>query len=292
MSYRTKKILVFLAVLIAATTAGAQSQRVSLKPALKPGQENRYILTAAVDTHVSPMGANGITSNVHRETTATVLFRAVLDEKGNPIDEAVIEAIATRATVDGIDKPTTGSALVGQKIEYHLDSSGRVVKVSFPQAAAEAGLAELILSLRRWSPAGEVSVGQIWGQAGGNLPGDYGYISADSISEIAKGAATSYKLSAIDGDKATIDGAIALNQSGSSSLTTKEGRINISVTAGGNGHTRIEFDVTGSRIITATTESSFEGRLATIAPKQAGEKLTPREGSLVETGKFSVKLVQ
>ena len=291
MSYRTKKILLLLAVLIAATTAGAQSRRVSLKPALKPGQENRYIFTASVDTHVSPTGANGIASDVHRETTATVLFRSAADEKGDPVNEAIVEAITTRATLDGIDRPTTGSALVGQKIEYRVDSLGRVLKVSFPQAAAETGVAELIFSLTRWSPASEVSVGQIWGQGGGNLPGDYGYISADTFSEIAKGAATSYKLSAIDGDKATIDGAIALNQRGSSSLTTKEGRINIAVTAGGTGRTRIEFDVTGSRIITATTESSFEGRLATIAPKQGGEKLTPREGSLVETAKFSVKLV-
>jgi hypothetical protein len=291
MSCPTKRILVLLPVLIAATTVAAQSQRVSLSPALKPGQENRYIFTASVDTHVSPTGANGIASNIHKETTATVLLRAVADDKGDPVDEAIIEAIATRSTIDGIDRPTIVSTLVGQKIEYRLDSLGRVENVKLPQAAAETGLAELIFSLTGWSPASEVSVGQIWAQGVGNPPGDYGYISADGISELTKGAATSYKLSAIDGNKATIDGAIALNKSGSSSLTTRDGRINVAVTAGGNGRTRIEFDVSAGRILAATTESSFEGRLATIAPKPAGEKLTAREGSLVETAKFSVKLV-
>lgn len=291
MIYRTKKILALLSVLIAATTSDAQSQRVSLNPELKPGQENRYILTASVDTHVSPTGANGIASNVHRETTATVLIRSVGDEKGDPLAEAVIEAITTRATLDGIEMPTTVSALVGQKIQYHLDSAGRVTKVSLPQAAAQTGMAELIFSLTRWLPSSEVSVGQNWGQRGGNLAGDYGYISADGISDISKGATASYKLSTVDGDKAIIDGVIALSQSGASLLTSKEGRINVNVTAGGNGRSRIEYDVTAGRIIAATTESSFEGRLTTTPPKPAGEKLTVREGALVETAKFSVKLV-
>lgn len=292
MSYGKRMILVLLSALMAIATAVAQSERVSLKPVLKPGQENRYMITASVDTHVSPTGANGIASNVHKETTATVLFRAAASEKGEPVGEAVIEAITTRTTVDGVDSPATGSTLVGQKIEYQLDSQGRVRKVSFPQTAGETGLAELIVSLTRWAPVSEVAVGQTWGQSGEQVLGDYGYISAAGISEIAKGATISYRLSTVDGNKAVIDGAIALNQSGASLLTTREGRINVTVIATGNGSTRVEYDVTASRIIAATTESSLEGRLATIAPKPAGEKLQPHEGSLVETAKFSIKLVQ
>jgi hypothetical protein len=291
MNYGKKLTLVLFSALMAATIAGAQSGRVSLNPVLKPGQENRYIISASVDTHVSPAGANGVASNVHRETTATVLFRAVASEKGEPVGQAFIEAIATRTTVDGVDRPAPGSSLVGQKIEYQLDSQGRVTKVSLPQPASETGLAELIFSMTRWAPVGEVAVGQSWGQSGETIPGDYGYISAASISEIAKGATISYKLSAVDGDRAIINGAIALNQNGASSLTTRDGRINVTVIATGNGNTRVEYDVTAGRIVAATTESSLEGRLVTVAPKPAGEKLQPHEGSLVETAKFSVKLV-
>jgi hypothetical protein len=292
MDYGKKLTLVLFSTLMAATAASAQSGGVSLNPLLKPGQENRYIISASVDTHVSSSGANGVSSNVHKETTATVLFRAVTSDKGDPANEAVIEAITTRTTVDGVDRPAPGRSLVGQKLEYQLDLRGRVTKVSLPQPASETGLPELIFSMTRWAPPGEVAVGQRWGQNGENVPGDYGYISAAGISEIGKGATISYRLSAVDGDRAIVDGAIALNQNGTSLLTTKDGRINVSVIATGIGSTRVEYDVTASRIVAATTESSLEGRVVTIAPKPAGEKLQPHEGTVVETAKFSVKLVQ
>jgi len=283
----TKIAFVILFLLSTAATAAAQFAPVSLKPVLKPGQENRYIVNASVDLRVSPTGTNGIAANVHKEITATVLFRTT-DDGAN---EAIIEAIATKATVDGVDKPTSGNSLVGQKIEYKLDSVGRPGKVTMPQAASEAGLAEIALSLTTWSPATEVSVGQTWGQQGESLLGDFGLISAPSFSEILKGTSISYKLSAVEDNKAIIDGTLSLTPNGTSLLTTKEGRINVGVVATANGSTRIEYDVNAGRIIAATTESSLEGRLASTPPKPAGEKLQPREGSVVETTRYSVKLV-
>ena len=275
--------------LIASTSASAQARQVSLKPELKPGQENRYVITISVDTRVTPTGANGIATVVHKESTATVLLSSVASDKG----EAVVEAFTTRTTFDGVDTPGPETSLVGQKIEYQLDSQGRAVRVSFPPAAGETGLAELLFSLARWVPSNEVSVGQTWGQsiAIDSLAGDYGYISAPSIAEIPKSAAVSYRLSSLDGDKAVIDGAITLNQNGSGSLTTRQSRLNVTAIAEGKGNTRVVYDLGASRIIAATTETSFEGRLVNMAPTREGEKLQPREGSIVETAKFSIKLV-
>jgi hypothetical protein len=222
------------------------------------------------------------------------MLRTVASEKGELTNEAVIEAITTRTTVDGIDKPGAGSSLVGAKIEYRLDELGRPIKVSYPKAAGETGLAELILSLTRWVPASEVEVGQTWGQgsAGESLVGDYGYIYTSNISDIAKAATISYKLSKVDGDNALVEGTIALSQSGAVLLTTRDGRLNVNVIASGKGSSRVEYDLASSRIVAATTETSIEGRLANIPPSAEGKKMEPREGSLVETAKFSIKLVK
>jgi hypothetical protein len=292
---QSKRIIFsLLLILLTSISAIAQSSRVSLKPLLKPDQEYRYVINASVDTRVQPTNANGIASNVHRETTATVLLRGVANEKSGFTNEAVIEAITTRTTVDGIDRPATGSSLVGLKIEYRLDQMGRLVKASFTKAAVETGLAELIFNLTKWVPTTEVEVGQTWGtgSAGESLIGDYGYFYASAVSDITKGATLSYRLSRVDGDKALVEGAIALNQSGAALLTTKDGGLSVNVIAAGKGSTRVEYDVAASRIVEATTETSLEGRLANIPPAAAGQKLQPREGSLAETAKFSVKLVK
>ena len=58
------------------------------------------------------------------------------------------------------------------------------------------------------------------------------------------------------------------------------------------GKTLIEYDVDASRIIAATTETSFEGRLSNTLPTREGEKPQPRESKLVETAKSSIKLIQ
>ena len=75
-------------------------------------------------------------------------------------------------------------------------------------------------------------------------------------------------------------------------LTTAGTRIDVGVVAAGGGKTLIEYDVAGSRIITATTETSFGGRLSNTLPTREGEKPRPREGTLVEKAKSSVKLIQ
>lgn len=286
--------LVLLFTSIAAGAVNAQSGRVSLKPVLKPGDEARYVINTSADTRVTPSGPNGIASNVHKESAVTVLLRGAATDNGAPVVEAVIEQAAARTTVDGVDRPVSAASLIGQKIRYQLDSMGSTVSVSFPQAASETGLAELLFSLARWAPAAEVSVDQTWGQGAGgeSLVGDYGYIAAPSIMEITKGATVSYRLSSVDNGKAVVDGAISFNQKGSSSLTTTEGRIDVTAIAAGKGKARVEFDVNANRILAATTDTSLEGRLLNMAPTREGEKLQPREGSVVETAKFSIKLLQ
>lgn len=280
--------------LIVAASASAQARQVSLKPVVKAGQESRYVVNISVETRVTPSGANGIASVVHKESTATVLLRGVASDSGSASVEAVVEALTTRSSVDGVDTPAIEAPLVGEKIEYELDLQGRPIRTSFPQAATKTGLAELLLSLARWTPNNDVSVGQTWGQsiAIDSLKGDYGYVAAPSLAEIPKRAAVSYRLSSLDGDRAVIDGAITLNQDGSCSLTTKEGRLNVTAVAEGKGSTRIDYDLNAGHVIAAITETSFAGRLMNMAPTREREKLQPREGSVTETAKFSIKLVQ
>jgi hypothetical protein len=294
MNVKTRIISILLLTITMVITASAQTGRVSLKPVFKPGQEYRYLINVSVDTVVTPTSSNGIASNVHRETVATVVIRAAVNEKGALTNEATIESITTRTTVDGVDKPAAGGSLVGRKIEYQLDSDGRVMKVSLPETISETGLAQVIFSLGRWAPAGQVAVGQTWGPGAGgeNVAGDFEYISGTLSAEISKGATTSYKLSSLNGSKAMIEGALTLNKNGTALLTTRDARIDVGVIAAGTGKTLIEYDVAASLIIAATTETSFEGRLSNTLPTREGEKLQPREGTLIETAKSSVKLIQ
>ncbi|HVG20440.1 MAG TPA: hypothetical protein VNI02_15430 [Blastocatellia bacterium] len=291
---RTRIIFISLLLLTMAASVAAQTNRVTLRSNVKPGQENRYEVSASVRTTVTPKGANGIGSDVRRELAATVVVRTGVNDKGGVIHEATIESINSRAAIDGVDSSPAVGPLVGQKIEFVLDASGRVVKCSIPQKAVDAGLAELIFSLTSWLPSSDVAVGQSWGSADGGsvTAGEYGYISTTRIADISKGATTTYKLTGVDNNRATIEGAIALNQSGGSVLTTKDGRINVNVIAAGRGTTRVEYDVESSRIITAATDTLLEGRLVNVAPARAGEKMQPREGAVVETSKFSIRLVK
>jgi hypothetical protein len=290
---KKRLILGLILLLLVSSNASAQSRQASLRPVLKPGQENRYVINISVETRVTPSADDGLASVVHKESTATVLLRGVAGEKSDASNQAIIEAFTTRTSLDGIDTTTPEPSMVGQKIEYDLDSQGRAIRSSFPQPAGRIGLAELLFSLARWVPSNDVSVGQSWGQsiAIDSLAGDYGYVAAPSIAEIPKRASVSYRLSSLEGEKAVIDGAITLNQSGSCLLTTKQSRLNVTATGDGKGSTRVEYDLSASRIVSATTETSFEGRLIHIAPTREGEKPQPREGSVVETAKFSFKLV-
>lgn len=294
MKLKTRSILFLLFAITTVITASAQVGRVSLRPVFKPGQEYRYVINGSVDTHVTPAGPNGIASTIHRETVATVVIRAVAGDKGTLTNEAVIEAITTRTTVDGVERPAAGNSLAGQKIEYRLDSEDNLMKVRLPETAPETGLPQLLFSLGRWAPPSEVAVGQTWGQGPGteNLAGNFEYIGLTTIAEISKRAAIAYKLASVNGSTALIEGAITLSQSGLSLLTTKDARIDVVVIASGSGRTTIEFDVAASRIISITTETSIEGRLSNTLPKAEGEKLQPRESKVVETAKTSVKLMQ
>src|SRR5215216_3944209 len=187
MATKPKILFLSLLLLVTAANAGAQNGPVSFKPHLKPGQENRYQITASVHTVVTPNGATGIASDVHRELAATIMVRTGVSEKGGVVHEAAIESINFRAAIDGVDGPSNVASLVGQKIEFVLDDSGRLAKCSMPEKAVDAGLAELIFSLTSWIPNTEVAVGQSWGQADGNVSaGEYGYISTTKIADISK----------------------------------------------------------------------------------------------------------
>ena len=105
-------------------------------------------------------------------------------------------------------------------------------------------------------------------------------------------ASTIYTLAALSKGVASIDGAVTLNQSGSSVFNPGGGKVNVSVTASGKGSAHIDMDISAGRLIAGTTESRVEGTLVNIQPTAAGEKMNPREGSLVEMAKFSIKLIQ
>lgn len=294
MNVKIRVISILLLAITSVITASAQVGRVSLRPVFKPGQEYRYVINGSVDTQVTPTGPNGIASHIHRETVATVVIRAVVSAKGDVTNEAVIEALTIRTTVDGVEKPATGNSLAGQKIEYRLDSEDRVIKVLLPETAGATGLPQLIFSMGRWAPLGEVAVGQTWGPNPGaeNLFGGFEYIAVTTIAELSKSAVVDFKLSAVNGSNALVEGTITLKQSGTSLLTNKDARIDVGVIAAGSGKTKIEFDLAASRIMSATTETSIEGRLSHTLPTGEGEKLQPRESKVVETAKTSVKLIQ
>src|ERR1044072_9261674 len=109
-----------LLILMIAGRASAQTERVSIKPNTKPGQENRYQVNATVHTVVTAKGASGIASDVQRELAATIIVRTGASEKGGVIHEATIELINSRAAVDGADNKPDAGTLVGQKTEIAL----------------------------------------------------------------------------------------------------------------------------------------------------------------------------
>jgi len=322
-----KVVAVTFAVLLASVSALAQSGGVSLRPILKPGQEARYRLIAEVDTEITAAGANGISGTQSRELHATVLLRAGVAAPqlaaqaagataataghGSPYTretstsdagaaagdlvyyEAVIEMLDVRLKVNGAETSGVFQNGVGKKIEFALDSNNRVVKCAIPVEAAKAGLAELLFSMLDWAPAASVEVGQTWGNGSGvESAGNYGYISAAAMSEVPKAAQVAYKLSAVNGGQAVIEGTLALRQDGATRLAIPAAQIDVNLTASGDGTTRIEYDVAGNRIASAVSESLLKGRVVNVQPTRPGEPMQPREGALVETAKFSIKLLQ
>lgn len=324
MRNRMRVIAITFIVLLASADALAQNAGVSLKPILKAGQEARYRLIGEVDTGITAVGANGISGTQSRELVATVLLRAGVAApqlaaqsasataatagNGSPYTretfasdasaaagdlvyyEAVVEMLDSRLTVNGADVSAIFTNAVNQKIEFALDSFGHVVKCAVPAEVAKTGLTELLFSMLDWAPAAPITVGQTWG--GDPQGNSYGYISAQALSAAPKSAATAYKLSALNGSLGVVEGAITLRQDGATLLEIPAAQAKVNLAGSGGGTTRIEYDVATNRLTSAATETQLKGRVVNIAPTRAGEKMQPREGALVETAKFSIKLLQ
>lgn len=276
----------FLCLLILAFGAKADAQQVSLKPVYEAGREARYAVTASTETVVAPTGANGLSSVARRELTATILVKTVSVAESEIVQEATIEVIGFRSTVNGAEQNAGAGSLVGKKIEYTIDSSGNLLKCSIPRPAERVAVAELLFNLTRRLASIDVAADKT-SEASGQGP-----FYSDALSEISKNAKTTYKLAGVTDNIATIDGAITLDRKGTSTLTTTEGVKEVSVVAAGSGRTRFEFDTSLGSIVEGTTESRIEGKLSFTAPTAEGQPLQPRDGSLVETAKFSIKLIR
>ena len=257
--------------------------RVSLRPIYKAGDESRYSISALVETAVSPMGKDGIGGTSRGELKATVLLRTLsLTESGDANLEAVVEAISFSS-----DKGASESAEVaGKKIQFAVSPSGYLLKCSIPDSRGYLTLADLLFSLTRWRPAVAVAVGESWEAAG------RGHLYTDQLSEVSANAKSVYKLASLTKGIASIEGMVTLSQNGSSVFNTGGSSVNVGASTHGKGIANIEVDATTGRVIGGTTESRVEGTIVSMRPTGAGEKLQPREGSLVETSRFSIKLIQ
>jgi hypothetical protein len=279
MRFRTTFALLLLLLVTQAAVAVAQD-RVSLRPSFKPGDESRYTISASVETTVTPKGSEGIGGTSRGELTATVLVRTLsLSDSGEANQEALVEAISFTSGKGAVE-------VAGKRIEFAIAPSGYLSRCSIPESRGYLALADLLFSIARWYPAGEVTIGGSW-EANGR-----GHFYTDRLSEISMGANTVYKLASLTKGTASIEGAVTLSQSGSSVFNAGGGFINVSVIASGKGTAHVDLDVSTGRIIGGATESRVEGTLLNIQPTAAGQKMQPREGSLVEISRFSIKLIQ
>jgi hypothetical protein len=299
-----KKIIAGLGFAMLTSFSASAQTRVLLKPVVQTGQETRYSVNAVVDTRVTPQGADGITSSVHREVTATLLVRAATvapssvngttSESGVPQSnltryEFAIESLSASTVVDGAEKRLSSPNLVGRSILLTVDASGTLVRSEMPPDASRIGLGEIVISLFGWAPAAPVAVGESWGSSGADqFVGVFSYIAAPGMSDIAKGSTTHYTLSGLNGGRAVVDGAIELNQKGGLLMQIPSGPTKVNGIASGTGTTRIEYDVTAGRLASATTETSVKGRLVNVPPVRDGQPMQVREGALVETARFTI----
>jgi hypothetical protein len=282
---RTRTAFALLALVMYAAAAVAQD-RVSLRPSFKAGDESRYTISASVETTVTPKGSDGIGGTSRGELTATVLVRTLsLSEAGEVNQEALVEAISFSSGKGGVVSPPGANEVAGKKIEFIIAPSGYLSRCSIPESPGYLTLADLLFSIARWYPAGEVAIGGSWEAIG------RGHLSTNRLSEISTGANTVYRLAYLAKGIASIEGAVTLNESGSSVFNAGGGFINVSVIASGKGTVSVDMDLSAGRLIGGTTESRVEGTLLNIQPTAAGEKMHPREGLLVETSKFSIKLI-
>jgi len=278
-----KTLTIFLTVMICAAAASAQ-ERVSLRPVFIAGQESRYAIAATVETAVTPSGVDGLAANFRRELTTTLTVRTVkLGDTGEIHQEATLEAITFNSNSD--EDKASKVEVAGKKIQFTTNSAGQLLRCVIPNSPGYQAAAELLFSMAGWYPSGEVMVGGLWAAVG------QGPVYTERLSEISKGATTAYKLASLSKGIASIEGAVTLNQKGVSVLNAGRA-LDIGVIASGNGTARFDYDVSSGRLVGCVTESRFEGIVSHTQPTAAGEKLHPREGSLVETAKFSIKLIQ
>ena len=265
---------------IAIGQASAQ-ERVSLKPVFKADQESRYVIAGAVETTISPSGTNGIAYNLRREMNATVLIRTIKAGDNEVTLEAVVESVTSNSSAAG-SGPVEAA---GKKIELTISCTGQLLKCSIPNSFAYQTVADLLLSTIAWNPRAEVKIGDSWENNGS------GPVHSDRLSAITRDAKTSYKLASLANGVASIEGAATLSENGTSPLNSG-GVSDIAVIAGGKGISHVDFDTNAGRILGAVTDSHLEGKASYTRPSAAGEKLQSREGSLMETSKFSIKLIQ
>jgi hypothetical protein len=278
-----ERALLTIAVMCLFCASAAAQQRASLKPVFKEGQQDRYRISAVVETIVTPSGPDGLSSNLRRELSAVVRVRTASVGENEVEREAIIEESLLRVTENGAERKAPQIASKS-KIEFTLNPSGGLLKCSLPQEGG--ALAEILFALAGWYPHEDVAVGSSW-KAGGHGP-----FYSSALSEISKGATTTYRLASLSDDVAAIEGAVSLYQSGAALLTTKEGQLNINVIATGSGMTRFEYDAIEGRLLGGRSESRLEGKLAHAEPSAAGQKMRSREGSLVETASFSISVVR
>jgi hypothetical protein len=284
MRFRTAATVLILMIFFG-TVANAQD-RVSLRPGFNAGEETRYTVSALVETIVTPKGPGGIGGNSRGQLTATISLRVVAVKEGAIEQEAMVEAISFSLSKAGSSGGSDSKDVAGKKIEFTTTPTGQVSKCIIPNSPGYIALADLLFSSFRWYPTADVVVGGTWETVGrGNL-------FTERLSEAAMSATTLYKLAALSKGVATIDGAVTLSQSGSSVFNPGGGSVNVSVIASGKGSAHIDMDVSAGRLISGITENRVEGTIINIQPTAAGEKMNPREGSLVEISKFSIKLIQ
>ena len=188
-----------------------------------------------------------------------------------------------RDLLDGKDRPSSEDAIVGQSVELEFTGPGNLLKASIPKQAADLGLADVLVSLLRWFPVRDVSIGQFWDST---EPAIY---SGGRIG-IGGTLKTTYQLVSVEGNTAVINGAIRISQSGGARVSTVDGPLDVNAIGAGKGKSRFEYDVAGNRMLSGETEIRFEGKLANVVPAANREKAISREGSFVETAKFTIRI--
>ncbi|HSB08425.1 MAG TPA: DUF6263 family protein [Blastocatellia bacterium] len=282
-----RRVSIALMMILACSALTAAQGEVSLRPIFKSGDENRYTISAIVDTNVTPSGSPGLRGSSRRELNATVLIRTVsVSETGEADLEALVEALSFNSTSNiGGSQPPINNHASGKTIRLKLSPTGLLSKCTVPQSQAYQILLDFILSLARWYPTGEIAVGESWQSDG------HGPLYSAELSPISKRSTTLYKLASVEKGTASIEGAVTLSSNGTSAVNPGASAADVGMIGSGRGTVHFEVDLATGRVLNAITESQIEGNIANTQPSD-GVKPEHRTGSLVEIAKFSIKLVK